>query len=92
MDKKVTNKEKIIIIISAACLIVIDFFRRYFIWTEIFIDYSILMSFLMGIFTVILEYVILKRWIKNKKLLMAFLIILSILYFIGYALKIKGVI
>lgn len=88
--KKFTNTEKIIILISFICLTVIDFFRRFFVHNEMFAIYSILMSFLQGVFTVVLEYTILKKWIKNKKLLMAFIVILAVFYFIIYVVAIKN--
>lgn len=90
MNKRFTNQEKIIMVISVISLAVADFFRRYFIWTEMYIKYSILMSLLQGVFTVVLEYIILKKWIKNRKLLIVFLVFLAAFYFITYVVKVAN--
>lgn len=88
--KKFTNSEKTIMLIAFICITVIDFFRRFFVYNETFATYSILMSFLQGIFTVVLEYTILKKWIKNKKLLIVFLVFLAAFYFITYVVKVEN--
>ena len=88
--KKFTSSEKIIMLIVFICITVIDFFRRFFVYNETFAICSILMSFLQGIFTVVLEYTILKKWIKNKKLLIVFLVFLAAFYFITYVVKVEN--
>lgn len=76
MNRNFTNKEKIAFVFFVMGLMITDYLRRHFIWNELFVIYSFLMSFLQGVFTFGIEYLVLKRWVKNKKLLIIILLIL----------------
>lgn len=92
MDNKFTKKDIFTIIVLLVGSVFASFFRGYFIWTEVYKHYSILMSFLQGVFTSGIEYIVLKKWVSNKKVLIAVIVSLLVIYTTLYALKITGVI
>lgn len=88
MERRYSVKEIVMIIIFIICSMASSLLRRYFLWSDIYIYYSILMSLLQGVFTGGLQYIIFKRWIKNKKLLITIIVLLFVFYSMAYIIKI----
>ena len=62
--------------------------RYFLVWTQDYALYSIPVSWIENVFVALFEYNLLKRWVKNHKLLKIIIIVESLIFTVIYMVKI----